>query len=135
MTTALSASSKHNPAAEELFRETLKLYEDSPELDPTTDRKLLDDFERCTSTDYIMLELKKQVDGLKGFKDHHWTRLCEKLKPIVEVLWRLTTIVGDAQSIVQLYTLLPFSRVYNFASHRASLAENPCSRPLVFCWL
>lgn len=136
MTTSLSASGKLNPQAKKLFREALKLYNDRPELDPTQDLKSLDEFARCTSTYDIMLALKKRIDGLKGFRDDRWTTIHQKLKPVVEVLLRLTTIVGDAaQSIVRFYILLPFARVYNFASPRESLAERVCLRPSVFCWL
>jgi len=136
MTTALSAGGKPNPEAKQLFREALKLYKSRPELDPTKDFESLDEFAQCTGADDIMLALKKRVDELKGFRDDHWTTLREKLKPVVEVLLRLTTIVGDAaQSIVCGYILLPSARTYNFAPHRASLAEKACLRPSDFCWL
>lgn len=136
MTTALPSSGKPNPEAKQLYREALKLYKDKPELDPTKDLESLDEFAQCTSADDITLALKKRVDELKGFRDDHWTTLCEKLKPVVEVLLRLTTIVGDAaQSIVCGYILLPSACVIKFAPHRASLAEKVCLWPWDFCWL
>src|SRR5260370_21103876 len=136
MITELSSTGKTKPEGKQLFREALKLYKDRPELDPTKDLEALDEFAQCTSVDDIILALKKRVGELKGFRDVHWTTLCEKLKPVVEVLLRLTTIVGDAaQSIVCGYILLPSACVYNFAPHRASLTEEVCLRPSDFWWL
>ena len=103
-----------------------------PELDPTKNHELLDEFSQCVSADDIMLALEKQIIAFNDFRNDRWAKLREKLKPVVEVALLVTKVVGDyAQSIV-CFTPHSTLRVYNFASHRASLATKACSRPSVF---
>jgi hypothetical protein len=103
MDTTVSCSGDPN-TAQELFQDALKMYNARPELDPT---KYCAEFAQCASVDDIMLALKKRLARLKNFRDDWWAKVREKLKPVVEVILRLTNVVGEsAQSIVPVQRLL-----------------------------
>ncbi|KAJ7833352.1 hypothetical protein B0H14DRAFT_3710791 [Mycena olivaceomarginata] len=90
---AASASVRSDSAAEQLSQATLKMYSDRPELDPRQD---LAEFAQCRSTDDIMLALEKQINMLKDFRDDHWAKVCKKLKPVVQILPRVTNTAGES---------------------------------------
>ncbi|KAJ7796027.1 hypothetical protein B0H14DRAFT_3552631 [Mycena olivaceomarginata] len=60
----------------------------------------LADLAQYRSMDDIMLALEKRINMLKDFRGGHWAKVCKKLKPVVQVLLRVTDTVGEsAESI------------------------------------
>lgn len=53
-----------------------------------------------------MLALEKRITILEDFRADRWAKIRAKLKPFVEVIFRLTDVVGEsAESIVPVVSL------------------------------
>ena len=80
-----------------------------------------------------MFALEQQITMLKDFRADRWAKIRAKLKPVVEVILRLTDVVGEsAESIVPICLFSPL-RIYNSASHRVFLGEKARSPLSVSC--
>lgn len=135
MNTTESTQASGDLGAEELFRKASKMYKDRPELDPTKDRELQEEFANCANADDVMKALEKRVTGLKDFREDRWAKLRAKLKPVVGIVLQVTSVAAEsAQTIVCMDTCLSLLMcVISFASARVFLVEKLCLLPLVCC--
>ncbi|KAJ7840835.1 hypothetical protein B0H14DRAFT_3695270 [Mycena olivaceomarginata] len=90
---AASASPRPDSVAEQLSQAALKIYRERPSQDLAELAQY-----RSTDSDDIMLALEERINTLKDFRGGHWAKVCKKLKPVVQVLLRVTNTVGESES-------------------------------------